>query len=137
MVSRSVVYIILVVIVIVGILISLLFGRVRDVMKPEYHNAELLHPDGKHKIFIKSEIRGMRGGEQTTFITTDITYDFELDTARQMIFEGLAPFSYKLDGDTLKLLVKQPVRVPPHFNKRWVVVQHTLPPALPSGYKTP
>src|SRR6478752_5239200 len=97
---RVVFKIIIGLVLIVGLVMYWFFSQVTDSFSGTYNRIELGSTDNQ-KLYIKSHNWGLTGDHQLTVIETDEEREFEVDSTKQIIFNGLEPFLYKVSGDTL------------------------------------
>jgi hypothetical protein len=107
---------------VVGLFIYWFVSKITDTFSPTYKRVELVSADNQ-KLYIKSMNWGLTGDSQLTVITTDDEREFQIDSARQIIFDGLEPFLYRTSNDTLFLTVRQTSKVPKNFNTCWTIIQ--------------
>jgi hypothetical protein len=106
----------------VGLVVYWFLNELTDAYAPTYKRVEFVSVDND-KLFIKSKNWGVTGDHQLTIISTEDEREFEIDSTRQIIFNGLEPFLYKVSNDTLFLMLRQKSRIPDGFNSRWTIIQ--------------
>ena len=106
----------------VGLVVYWFLNELTDAYAPIYKRVEFVSVDND-KLFIKSKNWGVTGDHQLTIISTEEEREFEIDSTRQIIFNGLEPFLYKVSNDTLFLMLRQKSRIPDGFNSRWTIIQ--------------
>lgn len=97
-------------------------SKLTDANAPTYNRVELVSED-YHKLYIKSKNWGVTGDHQLTMISTEDEREFEIDSTKQIIFNGLEPFLYKVSNDTLFLTLRQRSKIPDGFKSRWTIIQ--------------
>ena len=122
---RTVVNIIIGFVFVVGLMVYWFLKELSDAFAPTYNRVELVSSSNE-KLYIKSKNWGVTGDHQLTVISTENEREFEVDSTRQIIFNGLEPFLYKVSNDTLFLTLRQRSRIPEGFNSRWTIVQKTV-----------
>ncbi len=100
-------------------------SQVADSFSGTYNLIELVSTENQ-RLYIKSHTWGVTGDHQLTVITTDEEREFEIDTTRQIIFNGLEPFLYKVSGDTLFLNLRKKIEIPKGFDSNWIIVQREV-----------
>lgn len=119
---RTAVKIIIGFVLVAGLVVYWFLSKLTDAFSPTYNRVELVSTDNQ-KLYIKSKNWGVTGDSQVTVITTDDEREFEIDSTRHIIFDGLEPFLYKVSNDTLFLTLRQKSKVPENFNSRWTIIQ--------------
>lgn len=109
-------------VIVLGLLMYWFVSTLTDAFAPTYKRIELSSMNTE-KIYIKSKNWGVTGDHQLTVISTDDEREFEIDSTRQIVFEGLTPFLYKVSNDTLFLTVSKTSEIPFGFNSRWTIIQ--------------
>jgi hypothetical protein len=122
---RTVVKIIIGLVVVVGLVVYWFLSKLTSAYAPTYKRVELVSVDND-KLYIKSKNWGVTGDHQLTVISTEDEREFEIDSTRQIIFNGLEPFLYKVSNDTLFLTLRQKSRIPEGFNSRWTIIQQEV-----------
>jgi hypothetical protein len=119
---RVVFKIIIGLVLIAGLVTYWFFSQVTDSFSGTYNQIELTSTDNQ-QLYIKSHNWGVTGDHQLTVIETDKEREFEVDSTKQIIFNGLEPFLYKVSGDTLFLTLRRKSRIPDDFNSTWTIIQ--------------
>ncbi len=110
---------------VVGVVIYWFLSKVTDAYAPTYYQVDLVS-EGNEKLYIKSKNWGVSADHQLTVISTNDEREFEIDSTRQIIFNGLEPFLYKVSNDTLFLMLRQKSKIPDGFNSRWTIIQNEV-----------
>lgn len=110
---------------VVGLVAYWFLTRLTDAYASTYNRVELVSVDSD-KLYIKSKNWGVTGDHQLTIISTEDEREFEVDSTRQIIFNGLEPFLYKVSNDTLFLTLRQKSKIPEGFNSRWTIIQEEV-----------
>jgi hypothetical protein len=113
------------IVIIVMITCLFLFNVYSDTFEASYNRVELNY-QGKPNLYIKIKNWGVSGDKQITVITTENETQFEVDSSNQIVFDGLEPFLYRQERDTLILYVRREVIVPAGFNQEWIIIQHEI-----------
>ena len=87
---------------------------------------ELSSPTTKSKLFLKKKNWGMTGDGQVIIISDNGDKNFELDSARNYIFNGLSALYYRIENDTLSIYVAKASTVPANLKTSIVVKQVEL-----------
>jgi hypothetical protein len=119
---RTAIKVIIGLVLVVGLVVYWFLSKLTDAYSPTYNRFELVSID-KQKLYIKSKNWGVTGDSQLTVITTDDKREFEIDSTKQIIFDGLEPFLYRVSHDTLFLTLRQKSEIPEEFNSRWTIIQ--------------
>jgi len=106
----------------IGVVVYWFLSKLTDANAPTYNRVELVSED-YHKLYIKSKNWGVTGDNQLTMISTEDEREFEIDSTKQIIFNGLEPFLYKVSNDTLFLTLRQRSKIPDGFKSRWTIIQ--------------
>lgn len=106
----------------IGVVVYWFLSKLTDANAPTYNRVELVSED-YHKLYIKSKNWGVTGDHQLTMISTEDEREFEIDSTKQIIFNGLEPFLYKVSNDTLFLTLRQRSKIPDGFKSRWTIIQ--------------
>jgi len=109
-------------VVVTGLIIYWFLSKVTDAYSPTYQTVVLIS-ENNEKLYIKTKNWGITGDSQLTVITTEDKREFEIDSTRQIFFEGLAPFIYKVSHDTLFLILRQESKIPIDFESSWTIIQ--------------
>ncbi len=120
---RTVIKIVLTLVVVIGLASYFFLDKFADGLKPTHRQVELVSSNNKSALYIKTENWGVTGDSQRTIITTDNGDDFEVDSTRQIIFDGLEPFLYRQNNDTLVLYVWTKATIPKDFKSPWTIIQ--------------
>ncbi len=107
---------------VIGLAVYRFLSKLTDAYAPTYNRVELVSGNN-NKLYIKSKSWGVTGDHQITVISTEDEREFEIDSTRQIIFNGLEPFLYKVSNDTLFLTLRQKSKIPDGFNSRWTIIQ--------------
>ena len=107
---------------VIGLAVCWFLGNLTDASAPTYNRVELVSGNN-NKLYIKSKNWGVTGDHQLTVISIEDEREFEIDSTRQIIFNGLEPFLYKVSNDTLFLTLRQKSKIPDGFNSRWTIIQ--------------
>lgn len=102
------------------------FSEFADSGQPTHKQLAFISRDTNSKLYIKTENWGVNGDSQLTIITPEGNVEFEIDSAKQIIFRGLQPFFYKQSNDTLILCVSKKAVIPKNFNSPWTIIQKEI-----------
>ncbi len=119
---KETIKVVLIIVVVIGLAGYFFLDKFQDGLKPTHRQFELVSSDNKSRLYIKTENWGITGDSQQTIITSD-NDEFEIDSTRQIIFNGLEPFLYKQSSDTLVLYVRTKAKIPHDFKSTWTIIQ--------------
>lgn len=91
-----------------------------------YKTVKLRSKDGQSSLYIKKKIWGMTSNGQQIIISDSDDKKFEADSFNHYIFNGLIPFFYKLENDTLTVYTRQVSSIPQNLRTKFSIVQFEL-----------
>ncbi|MEN7551259.1 hypothetical protein AAG747_25300 [Rapidithrix thailandica] len=110
----------------VGGILNFYLNRIERRSQPATRKVEIRSSDGDFSIFIKLKSWGMTGDHQVIVISENPNDSFQVDNSTDYIYEGLIPFFYKQNGDTLKIYATKKSPVPENFKNGIVIKQIEL-----------
>jgi hypothetical protein len=112
-------------VLVVGLGLYWLLSSVQDAFSGTYNRLELNSADNE-KLYIKIHNWGITEDHQLTVIETDDEREFDVDSTKQIIFNGLEPFLYRVSNDTLFLILRKKSKIPNGFNSTWTIIQREV-----------
>ena len=97
-----------------------------EIGKSTFRQTTLVSKNGKSKLFLKSENWGLTDDNQTTVISTESNKRFKADSTKEFVFNGLEPFLYQVNNDTLFLYLRRKIITPEKFESRWTIIQKEI-----------
>ena len=91
-----------------------------------YSIAELSSNNTQSRIYIKKKVWGMTNDNQIIVISGTNEKEFVADKSKNYIYEGIMPFFYKLQGDTLSIYTMVASKVPIDLKTNFNIVQIEL-----------
>lgn len=92
----------------------------------QYEVTEVSSKDVQSKLYIKKKIWGMTSDNQIIVISNSDQKEFTVDSAESYVYEGMMPFLYKLEKDTLLVYTLKIATVPKGLKTSFKVIQVLL-----------
>lgn len=77
----------------------------------------------KDSLFIITQNWGLNGDNQTTIITKNVRSNGKYDGTTNIVYDGLEPFVYKVEKDTLFIFSRHVVAIPKGFTSKIPIIQ--------------
>ncbi len=77
-------------------------------------------------IWIKKKVWGMTAEDQLILVSMSSDWEYGYDKQKELIYHGLIPFLYKIQGDTLMIYTLHTAKIPTAFRTDVQIVQHEM-----------
>lgn len=116
----------LVILVIIVIAVIVYIYTKLPEFKPDVTIIELNSKKTGERIYIKQKKWGITGDHHIVVISTSPKKDFQPDSTREYVYEGLSPIFYHFANDSLELFVNNLANVPSQMRSKIKINQIVL-----------